>query len=97
MVLPGNNRLDSKKVRKTLNAKSFSFASRDEVLDITEGVKPGGVHPFGNLFGLEVFVDKSLSENKEIILNAGDRSVSIALDYQHFLNSIQPEVASFTE
>lgn len=92
VVLPGDKRIDSKKLRKLLSCQSFSFASEDEVVKVTNGVLPGGVPPFGNLFGLKVYVDPSLSENEEIIFNAGDRSVSIAMKYTDYENLVNPEI-----
>ena len=62
-----------------------------EVDEITNGVKPGGVPPFGNLFSLPVYVDQTLLENEEIIFNAGNRCFSIARrsnDYLKMVNSL---------
>ncbi|MBN2015522.1 hypothetical protein JW766_01700 [Candidatus Dojkabacteria bacterium] len=95
LVLPGNRRIDSKKVRKLLKCSKFSFASEDEVLEITEGVLPGGVPPFGNIFNLDVYVDESLSKNDEIIFNAGDRSVSIAMKYEDYKKLSKPHISDF--
>ncbi len=92
LVVPGDKRFDSKKVKKLLGCSSFSFASPEEVIQITNGVKPGGVPPFGNLFGIKVYVDKLLSSNDEIIFNAGDRRISIAIKYEDYLQLVKPEV-----
>ena len=67
IVLPGAARFDSKKARDILNAKDIRFASEEEVENITNGVKSGGVPPFGNLFNIPVYVDQSLLENEKII------------------------------
>jgi len=90
VVIPGDKRLDNKKLRKALKCKSFSFADEGEVKEITKGVLPGGIPPFGNIFGLKVYVDPSLSENEDIIFNAGDRSVSIAMNYKDWKNIVKP-------
>lgn len=95
IVVPGDSKFDPKKARQVLNIKDIRFALPEEVESITNGVQPGGVPPFGNLFGLEVFVDKALLENDEIIFNAGDRSFSIAmfsLDYVHIVKPTIVEV-----
>jgi len=89
VVVPGDRRFDSKKVKKLLSIKDLSFASEEEVKEITGGVEPGGVPPFGNLFNLEIYVDKTLFDNEKIIFNAGDRRVSIAMkaeDYKKLIN-----------
>jgi len=97
LVLPGDKRIDSKKTKKMLNCKSFSFASEDEVIEITNGVIPGGVPPFGNLFDLPVYIDPTLSENETIIFNAGDRSVSIAMKYRDYERIVEHQIPDFIE
>ena len=92
IVVPGDAKFDPKKVRQELNAKDVRFALEEEVIKITNGVVPGGVPPFGNLFGLPVYADKSLLENEEIIFNAGDRRFSIAMKSEDYLLVVEPEV-----
>jgi Ala-tRNA(Pro) deacylase len=92
LVLPGDKRFDGKKVKKALNAKDVTFASEDEVIKLTDGVIPGGVPPFGNLFDLKVLVDPSLLENDEIIFNCGDQSASIAMRSEDWKKFVQPQI-----
>lgn len=90
-VLPGDRRLASARVKSEIDLKEIRFATQDEVYRITGGVVPGGVPPFGNLFGLDVYVDNSLLQNEKIVFNAGDRRFSIAMlskDYQRLVNPI---------
>jgi len=79
LVVPGDARLNSKKVKKLFDAKDLRFATEEEVGDITSGVQVGGVPPFGSLFGLQIYMDPQVEQNERIVFNAGDRRVSIAL------------------
>lgn len=97
LVLPGDKRIDGKKVKKLLRAKSTSFATPEQVETITGGVKSGGVPPFGNLFNIDVYVDASLSVHEKIVFNAGSRSVSIGMRYEDFIELSNPQVADFVE
>lgn len=92
IVLSGNQRFDSKKVRQLFGFNKISFASEEDVVRITNGVVPGGVPPFGNLFGLKVAVDQLLLENDEIAFNAGDRSISIVMKGQDWVALVNPEI-----
>lgn len=94
LVVPGDVRFDTDKVEKLLEAKDIRFASEDEVIKITDGVLPGGVPPFGNLFGLKIIVDPTLFENEKIVFNAGDRSYSIAMRSEDYKSIVKPEVQS---
>lgn len=94
VVVPGDAKYDSKKVREALNAKDIRFATEDEVADITNGIQPGGIPPFGNLFGVRVLVAQSLYENEEIIFSAGDRRCSIAIASTDHQQVVEPLVAA---
>ena len=92
-VLPGDKKFDSKKLKLVAGANDLRFATEEEVHQITNGVKPGGVPPFGNMFGVQVFADEGVFENKRIIFNAG-RDVSIAMFSADYLTIVQPVVGS---
>lgn len=94
LVVPGDLRFDSQKVNQILKAKNLRFATEKEVLQITGGVLPGGVPPFGNLFNLEVYTDKSLFGNEKIIFNAGDRRFSIAMKSKNYLEITKPIICT---
>jgi len=90
LVMPADQKFDSAKVKQVLGCKDIRFATEEEVAEITKGVKPGGVPPFGNLFGLEVISDKSLYDNEKIVFNAG-RTSSIGMmsaDYKELVKPI---------
>ncbi len=93
IVVPGDKRFDSAKARTALGVTDIRFATEDEVRDITDGVEPGGVPPFGTLWNLPVYCDRFLFNNDEIIFNAGDRAVSIALSAEDWKRVVHPIVA----
>jgi Ala-tRNA(Pro) deacylase len=93
LVIPADHKFDTGKVEAVLNARDIRFATPDEVEEITKGVKPGGVPPFGNLFGLEIVSDKRLYENEKIVFNAGERTFSIAMKSTDYLRLASPKVA----
>ena len=92
LVFPGDLKFDSSKVKEILNVKDIRFATEDEIKEITDGVQLGGVPPFGNLFNLEVLVDKKLFNNEKIVFNAGDRRVSIAIKTEDYKKLVNPKI-----
>jgi len=92
LVVPGNLRLDNKKVKQVLNVREFTFATEDEVREVTKGVEPGGVPPFGNLFGLEVIADSHIFQNEKIIFNAGDKRFSVGMYSKDYKTAVNPRV-----
>lgn len=93
LVMPADQKLDSGKAKKVLQSKDIRFATEEEVESITQGVRPGGVPPFGNLFGLQVVTDPMLYENEKIIFNAG-RNYSIAVKSADYKKLVSPLIAN---
>lgn len=96
LVLPGNLKFDNKKVKAILGAKDIQFATEAEVGAVTGGVLPGGVPPFGNLFGIDVIVDPKLFENEIIIFNAGDRRFSVSMKSSDYRRAVNLKVVEIT-
>jgi prolyl-tRNA editing enzyme YbaK/EbsC (Cys-tRNA(Pro) deacylase) len=97
LVVPGDLQFDNVKVKELFGAKEIRFATETEVATLTNGVLPGGIPPFGNLFGLEVIVDPRLFENEKIIFNAGDRRISIGMKSADYRKLVEPQVVSVTK
>ena len=93
LVLPGDKKFDSPRVKKLLEVREFRFATADEISKLTNGIQIGGIPPFGNLFGIRVFAETTLLENEKIIFNAGDRSFSVAMKTKDYLEVVKPSIA----
>ena len=92
LVVPGDKKFSAAKVRRELLSSDVRFATPEEVSQITGGVVPGGVPPFGNLFGLPIYLDETVTRQEEIIFNAGDRRFSIALAPPDYLAVVKPTI-----
>lgn len=96
VVVPGDKKFDSKKLKEAVGANDLRFATEAEVAEITKGVQPGGVPPFGNIFGIEVYADKGIFANQKMIFNAG-RDASIAIKSEDYLEVVRPVVSSIAQ
>jgi Ala-tRNA(Pro) deacylase len=95
LVLPADRKLDSKKARLALAAKSIRFATKDEVETITT-LQPGAIPPFGSLFELSTYVDPMLGDNPSINFNAGDHAISIQMTFADYAKVESPAFAQLT-
>jgi Ala-tRNA(Pro) deacylase len=95
LVIPADRKLDSKKARAGLGVKAIRFASKEEVLGLTQ-LEPGSIPPFGSLFGVQSYVDPALALNTSINFNAGDHSISIGMAHADFLRAEQPSELDMT-
>jgi Ala-tRNA(Pro) deacylase len=96
VVIPGDMKFKSNKVKKIAGAKDITFANEEEVEKLTAGVKPGGVPPFGNIFNLPVYADNKLLDNEKMVFNAGDKSFSVAMNTIDYKNIVNPIMADLT-
>ena len=94
-VLPGDRKLDSKRVRAQSGGKGVRFATPEEVSALT-GLRAGAIPPFGSLFGLRTYCDRALSENERINFNAGSHTDSISMKYEDYVLVEQPIVSEFS-
>jgi len=87
--ISANKILDKGKFKKVINIwrkkekqksiKKVDFATEAWMKKRLIGVKVGAIPPFGNLWGLPTFIDKSLMGEKEIIVSAGNYRNSIKI------------------
>lgn len=94
-ILSASKKIDMNKAKKVLGTQSLSFANPEEVQKATDCV-PGSVPPFGNLFNIPVYVDKSFLENEDIDFNAGEQTVSIFMKRDDWIKAVKPIVAEFS-
>jgi Ala-tRNA(Pro) deacylase len=91
-VITGDAKFDKHKLKKLLNIKDLRFATEEEVSNLTGGLLLGGVPPFGSFFGLKTYADQQVFNNSKIIFNCGDRTVSVGMKSDQYLQIEKPEV-----
>lgn len=94
-VLPSSRHVDLSLLKASAKAKTISLASEEEFGHLFAGCEIGAMPPFGNLYGIPVFVDETLSRDKEIAFNAGTHSELIRMSYKDFARLVQPTVIGF--
>lgn len=96
IVLPADRKLEGKKFRRHVAAKSLRFATREEVLQLTT-LQPGSIPPFGSLFGLVTYCDRRLQQEPVINFNAGDHALSMQIPIVDYLRVENPRIGDFAE
>jgi len=90
VVLPASRRVDFDLLKETTGARDVALATEDEFRGIFPGCELGAMPPFGNLYGMDVLVAESLTEDEEIAFNAGSHTELIRLAYRDFARLAQP-------
>ncbi len=95
-VLPADRKVDSGAIRRELGIKKLRFATRTELLELTQplddvGLVPGAVPPFGHpILPLDLYVDAALPENDRIAFNAGSLTDSMIVPMNDYLSTAAP-------
>ena len=94
-VLPAPHRVDLGGLAKACGDRSLRLATEEEFAGLFPQCEPGAMPPFGNLYGVPVWVDESLAKDPEIFFNAGNHSQMVRMSYADFERLVQPKRASF--
>lgn len=95
-VLPANFHVDFQLLKEITGIEDVSLAHESEFKTLFEDCETGAMPPFGNLYGLDVFVAQSLTEDEEIAFNAGNHSELIKMSYGDFEKLVKPKVLKFS-
>ena len=90
-VLPADHQIDLEKVGKVIG-KTASLDSEKEFKSLFPDCAIGAMPPFGNLYGLPTYVDKSLAAQDYIVFEAGTHSDAIKLSYRDYEKIVKPQV-----
>ena len=94
-VLPSSRHVNLAVFAKLTNSGNVSLASEAEFEDRFPDCELGAMPPFGNLYGLRVYVDASLTRDKEIAFNAGSHRELVKLAYSDFERLVKPTIFDF--
>ena len=91
-VMPASQFLSERKLCEALAADHMRLATEDEIEALCPDSAVGAAPPFGNLYGLEVYVSPALVEDDEITFNAGSHEHAMRMSYRDFDRLVHPQV-----
>ena len=95
-VLPANKMVSFERARFALRVKEVSLATEDEFARLFPECEIGAMPPFGELFGLPVYVDPALEKDETIVFNAGNHQQTVKMRYADFKKIVRPQVVALT-
>lgn len=95
-VLPASYHINLKTLSTAVGAP-VQLAGERECSNLFPDCQPGAIPPFGEIYGLPVYLDRSLAEDQEVIFCAGTLSDGIRMNYADFVRLAKPEICSFAE
>ncbi len=94
-VLPASFHVDFGHLKDVAGVGKVELASEAEFRDLFPESQLGAMPPFGNLYGMDVYVAAPLTEDEEIAFNAGSHTELIRLAYADFERLVKPMVGDF--
>lgn len=94
-VLPSNVLVNLDAFARAMGASKARLASEEEFKGAFPDCEVGAMPPFGNLYGLDVYVDSLLTQDREIVFEAGNHQEAIKMAYEDFARLVHPKVADF--
>jgi Ala-tRNA(Pro) deacylase len=92
-VLPASRKLDVDRLSGICAGAAVRIATEDDFRAAFPECEVGAMPPFGNLYGMDVYVDRPLADDLEIAFNGGSHSELIRLAYDDFARLARPTVA----
>jgi Ala-tRNA(Pro) deacylase len=90
VVVPACDRVSLDALARAIGVSRAELANEDEFRDTFPDVEIGAVSPFGNLYGIPVYVSEELEENQTIAFNAGTHTEVMTLRFTDFRRLVDP-------
>jgi len=94
-VLPASLRVSFDQLRAAIGAQTVMLSNERDFVERFPGCEVGAMPPFGNLYGMEVYVADSLARQEEIAFNAGTHTEVIRMAWTDYDRLVQPLVMDF--
>jgi Ala-tRNA(Pro) deacylase len=96
-VLPASYKISFDDLKEVLGVEKVRLAYEQEFMDKFPDCEVGAMPPFGNLYGMEVYVAESLTDDEEIAFNACSHTELIRMKYSDFEKLAKPKRLKFSE
>jgi Ala-tRNA(Pro) deacylase len=94
-VLPASWKVDLHCLRKIFSTHRVRLATEEEIARLFPDCEVGAMPPLGTLYGLPVYVDRSLTGDGLIFFEGGTHSEAIRMRYWDFAALVFPVVTEF--
>ena len=96
-VIVGNQRVHLPTVCASLGARDAQLADEEAFASRFADCEMGALPPFGNLFGLPVYLDLAVAEHDELYFSAGNHAQTVRIRYRDYERLVRPRVIRLTE
>ena len=95
LVLPAPAQVDFERVRAMVGARDVRRAREDEFKHLFPDCDVGAMPPFGNLYNVPVYMDRSLASAPDLVFEAGSHRDALKIAMADYLRLAAPKVGTF--
>ena len=95
-VLPSHHVVDTERLSFALGGKEVRLASEEEIGKLIPDCEEGAIPPFGNLYGMPVYVSPGLATSESITCVAGSHADAIRLPWRDYARLVRPRALDFS-
>ena len=95
-VVPASRHVDLSMLKRAVGARAVELASEQDFKDQFPDCEAGAMPPFGNLYGMAVYVDESLTSIREVTFNAGTHRDLLRMDWSDLVRLVEPTIVQIT-
>lgn len=96
VVLPASCKVDFLLLKGATGATDITLAGENEFKNMFPECEVGAMPPFGNIYGMDVFVADNLTGDEEIAFNAGSHTELVKMTYRDFEALVHPKIIRCT-
>jgi len=97
LALPAPYRVNPEKAAAALGTGEVLLSEEERFADVFFDCEVGAMPPFGNLYDVPVYVDKTLAEDETIVFRAGTQTDTMSVSYADFERLVEPTLAEFAD
>ena len=97
VVMPASHRLNFQELKSAMKVNQLEMLVESELVGLFPDCDIGAVPPIGNLYGIDVWVDRAVASTEKIVFCAGTHEDCIRMRYSDFAKLARPFVGHFSE
>jgi Ala-tRNA(Pro) deacylase len=94
-VVPASAYVDLARLRQVTGRRDLGLANERDFARLFPDCDTGAMPPFGELYGLPVYLDRSLAEGSELVVEAGTHREELRIPTADYLRVARPVVDAF--
>ncbi len=95
LVMPAEYHIDFELLREVSGVKKVELAKEEDFAGSFPDCDLGAMPPFGNLYGIPIWVDEHMAGHETIVFNACTHYEALKMSFSDYEKLVNPKVASF--